>query len=253
MLSEAAFSFRAEGVIRSGVASLDKASESQGDRPLTTPPLTLPPDSVAVVLPLLGFSSGGSSNPNFVAPAFPGGQVDTASTTDAGGHQIVQITATGDYGEPQVITIKRDGLTQMVAHYTWVAVTGGGIRVSTANYKDTSNPDVEVRTTVTVTSANIVTLTNLDRVKNGTQRVIAGAANVCLPRQLHASTLRRASSSTGCSLALAAGAYALIDFTLSSAAFVAAGPASLPVALRYFGSIGKVIGAAFTIGAQCRK
>lgn len=124
----------------------------------------------------------------------------------------------------------------LVARYTWEAVAGGGIRVKTANYRDTSNPEVEIRTTVTVTSANVVTLTHLDRAVTGARQVLAGAARLCLPQPLHAATASStAPLQSDCSLALAAG------------------PASLPFALRYFQSVGRLISTAFVVGAKCRK
>lgn len=238
---------------------LEVSGEPDGHKPFSTSqPLTLPPDSVAVLLPLLGFSANGSANPNFVAPAYPGESTDTVTAVDSTGNTFIQITRTGTYGEPKVITVIRNGVTQMIARYTWVAATGGGIRVSAANYKDLSNPNVEIRTTVSVTSANIVTLTQLERLRTHMrfaaaaptiQRLVLAAGQACLPEQLSATM----SLTPACKAAVAAMAWRFVRFALDSAAYGAAGPASLAFGLRYFGSVAAFIGSAFAVGSACKR
>lgn len=117
---------------------------------------TIPDTTVAQILDSLGFTPG--ANPSYSAPVNPPAAVDTlVSVVDGVSYQYIQNS--GTFGQPLSVVVNRDGVPFTTATFVWSPVSSGGYQLSQTVIWNYSQPDVFIRTTVTVTSGQVVTFT----------------------------------------------------------------------------------------------
>jgi hypothetical protein len=116
------------------------------------------PDST-LVQTLVDFDFTPGPNPQYVAPAVGYVPVDTTTGVDDGGITHVVISDWSTWGNPLRQQLFQNGTLFQDIQYTWTTLPSGGVQLYRVRVWDYSDPNVVIRTTVTVTSGSVVTLT----------------------------------------------------------------------------------------------
>lgn len=250
LLSRSTATWTGEVTVKNG--RIQSVQSSQFLRTAIVDSYTLPDSVIQQVLPTIQFTTG--ANPDFVTYIEKSERNDTTSETIDGTDYTV-IRYLGDYGQPLQLYSYRDGALLAKTIYTWQQVTGG-IRASQALTWDYSQPDVVVKTTVTMTAGNVVILTDNHNNPSTLARAptLARAAAYCaeriggvlLPTRLEAMT----TAGSGCASAWIGFGLNVGGLVLASAALVAA-PSPFTV-VSYFWAVGGLIHATFGVGASCK-
>lgn len=120
---------------------------------------TVDDTTLSQVLDDFGFTP--EANPEYLTVVSPFVPVDTLEST-VDGVFYENVYEYGDFGQPLGVSIYRSGELLTATTYTWLSVPTGGYQLYRVVTYDYSQPDVYVRTSITVTSGRVTVLTNND-------------------------------------------------------------------------------------------
>jgi hypothetical protein len=115
------------------------------------------PDST-LTQALVNFDFTPGPNPQYVAPAVPYVPVDTITAVDQGINHVV-ISNWASWGNPLRQQVYHNGTLFQDIVYTWTTLPSGAVQLYRVRVDDYSDPNGVIRTTITVTSGTVVTLT----------------------------------------------------------------------------------------------
>jgi hypothetical protein len=244
--------FGGEAVVRKGKATIiptqGRPAFAPGDTTITLGSMT---DSViAGLLPQLGFTTN-SGGPTNSAPDGSGAGADTVDfTADGAAYQVIRTR--GTYGEPLIATTYKNGIAIFTERRTWQSMSGG-IILARVIFTDLTDPEVQVRTNVDITTTKIITLSLQERFRPAAGEMLTRAGALCLPQALYA--LR---AGAGCAAAIGVGIIALGRLVYTSAKLVAAvrnpfSPATWSALYEYMEAITGLSAAGVGVGAACKK
>lgn len=227
----------------------------------------IPDSTLTQVLDDFGFTP--AANPQFVAPAIPFVASDTTSGVDDNGIAHVVVTDNGSFGQVLRQRLYQSGSLLQDILYTWQTVTTGGIQLYRVRVWDYTDPEVLVRTTITVTSGNVVELTKgptthhrggqlagaLRQAQVQLQPLLSSCATVVaevfLPNALHAATL------DACTFAKvmfygAAASFAVANVAVAATRFTPFTPGWAAARVGYVLSAAGLAAAASRMTAACK-
>lgn len=211
--------------VRNGVLRLDGADPEDVARIFRTQfdPYTVSADTLAMVLPVLGFTSG--ANPAY-STTVPVESLSGTSQYVVPDTNIVETWTRNTYGAPLTMVLSVDNIKKLDVRYTWETY-GPGFRLVRMLIKDFNTPDYEIRWTIDITTARVVVLSGVPgwlrdfaaASGNVASTAVSGIGQFCLPRPLHAEVMPL---SSGCGMKAVMIMVNLLGVAVSGAGLVAA-------------------------------